>query len=687
MKSTAKPTDSKRGSLLRFGLYAVFFVIVFSISYLGIVPRSLSYSAGDVALDNIIAPKRIVNERLTENLRLQAENTTAPVYDYIVSAYSSATEKVVGFYSGVYEMHDEYLDEAAVKAANSVYSLELTLEQYSYLVNLSQNELTVMKNASLDALNSIYSTSEVIASHLDVYRMMAEEYISHTSLNPTQKVIASSVVKSYIIPNMILNESATALARKAARDSVYEVVYETGQTIINKGDVLTEDDIQLLKDNNLLRTSFMDMTVSSVGLPALMLLILFLFDRFLRIFHPDISGDAPGLICAGVVYILVLSLGQIGMDTSPFLIPAALFPMCMCMIYSSAPKASFFCLFYVPLLCVCLQFDVDTAVFVLISSAVGIINLRNIRSRSDIITTGFRVAAVNVVMVLVLTLYRSGSVLTAGIFRNTFYAIGNGAACALAVSIICLIWENVFRKLTPFRLLEMSGANDRPIQELITRAPGTYHHSLIVSNLSEAAAISVGGNPLLARVGAYYHDIGKIEKAMYFSENQAGSVNILDNLAPDLSAKIIKNHVTDGMAIATHSKVPSEVVRFIETHHGTSEITYFKIKADREGYAGEENFHYRGALPVSREESIVMLADSVEAAARSLKNPDAESLKNVIDRIFEKKIGEGQLEQSMLTFADIDRVKKEFYEVLLNIYHQRVEYPDAEKENKIDEEN
>lgn len=685
MRSTAKQTDKRSGGLLRFGLYAVFFVIVFSISYLGIVPRSLSYSAGDVAIDNIIAPKRIVNERLTENLRIQAENTTAPVYDYIVSAYSSATEKIQDFYSGVYQMHDEYLDDSAVKAANSVYSLDLTLEQYSYLVGLSQSEITVMRNASLDALSSIYSTNEVIASHLDVYRMMAEDYINRTSLNPTQKAIASAVVKAYIIPNMILNESATALAKKAARDSVYEVVYETGQTIINKGDVLTEDDIQLLKDNNLLRTSFMDMTLSSVGLPVMIIIILMLFDRFLTIFHRDISHDTAGLICAGVLFILVLSAGQIGMDTSPFLIPAAMFPMCMCMIYSSAPKATFFCLFYVPLLCVCLQFDVDTAIFVTVSSAVGIINLRNITSRSDIITAGVRVAAINVVMVIVLTVYRSGSVLTAGIFRNTFYAIGNGTGCALTVSIICLIWENVFRKLTPFRLLEMSGANDRPIQELITRAPGTYHHSLIVSNLSEAAAISVGGNPLLARVGAYYHDIGKVEKAMYFSENQAGSVNILDNLAPDLSAKIIKNHVTDGVAIANHAKVPAEVVRFIETHHGTSEITFFKIKADNEGYCGEENFRYRGHLPVSREESIVMLADSVEAAARSLKTPDAESLKNVIDRIFDKKLREGQLEQSMLTFADIDRVKKEFYEVLLNIYHQRVEYPDAKKEETDEE--
>ena len=685
MRSTQKQTDNSRGGLLRFGLYLLFFAIVFSISYLGIIPRTLSYSAGDVATDNIIAPKRIINEKLTEDLRLQAENTTAPVYDYIVSAYSSATENIMNFYDGVYQMHEEYLDDAAVKAANSVYSVDLSLEQYTYLVRLSLNEITVMRNASLDALNSIYSTNEVIASHLDVYRMMAEDYINRTSLNPTQKAIASTVVKASIIPNMILNESATALAKKAARDSVYEVVYETGQTIINKGDVLTEDDIQLLKDNNLLRTSFMDLTVSSLGLPALMFLILLLFDRFLSTFHPDISSELPELICAGIVFILVLSVGQIGMDTSPFLIPAALFPMCMCMIYSSAPKAAFFTLFYVPLLCVCLQFDVDTAVFVVISSAVGIINLRNIRSRSDIITAGARVAAVNVAVVVILTLYRSGSILTAGILRNTYYAIGNGAACALMVSIICLIWENAFRKLTPFRLLEMSGANDKPIQELITRAPGTYHHSLIVSNLSEAAAISVGGNPLLARVGAYYHDIGKIEKAMYFSENQAGSVNILDNLAPDLAAKIIKNHVTDGIAIASHSKVSYPVVRFIETHHGTSEITYFKVKADREGYTGEENFRYSGHLPVSREESIVMLADSVEAAARSLKNPDAEALKGVIDRIFEKKIGEGQLEQSVLTFADIDRIKKEFYEVLLNIYHQRVEYPDAGREEKNEE--
>jgi putative nucleotidyltransferase with HDIG domain len=346
--------------------------------------------------------------------------------------------------------------------------------------------------------------------------------------------------------------------------------------------------------------------------------------------------------------------------------------MTLCLAFNSriAVQTNLFLMLF---LAVGLQLDIDSFIYLAVSGYTGIVYMRQMSSRSDIFKTGILVSIINVLMILIINTYRDN--LSVQILNEFLYGIGSGIFSAVLANAMLMLWEMVFNILTPFKLLEMSNPSDELMQKLITEAPGTYHHSLVVSNMAESAAKQIGANMLLARVGAYYHDIGKAEKAVYFKENQTDIKNPHDFIAPEVSAKIIKNHVSDGIYLAEKDRVPEEIIDFIRMHHGTSEIAYFKAKAEENGYHGDEDFHYQGILPRTKETSIVMLADSVEAAVRSLDDRSAEDIKNMIDSIVNQKIDGGQMKDSPLSFADIEQIKLMFFDVLTGVYHSRIKYP------------
>ena len=241
------------------------------------------------------------------------------------------------------------------------------------------------------------------------------------------------------------------------------------------------------------------------------------------------------------------------------------------------------------------------------------------------------------------------------------------------------LWENLFSILTPIKLLELSNPNHPLLKRLLVEAPGTYHHSLMVGNLSEAAADLIGANSLLVRVGAYYHDIGKLYKPYYFKENQFGMSNPHDLLEPYESAKIILAHVTEGIKLAKEKNLPSEIIEFIDEHHGTTSVAYFYYKAkEDDDSVNIEDFRYKGKKPQSKETALVMLADSVEAAVRSIKNPTREKVEEMVNKVVKGKINDAQLDECDITNKDINTIINAFINILLSIYHDRIEYPSFE---------
>jgi putative nucleotidyltransferase with HDIG domain len=330
------------------------------------------------------------------------------------------------------------------------------------------------------------------------------------------------------------------------------------------------------------------------------------------------------------------------------------------------------------------SYDTPSYIFALVSGVAASFVLRGAQKRMDLIRAGLIIAAANCIAMIALLLGRRAA---AGAYPGVlFWAAFNGTASGMLVLGFLPPLEHALNAATAFRLIELSDLNAPILRRLFTAAPGTYSHSIMVANLAEAACQDIGANALLARVGAYYHDLGKMENPEYFVENQT-DYNRHDDIAPRLSATVIRSHVKFGLEKARQLGLPREVIDIIGEHHGNSVITWFYNKAlKQEGADGKspvnmEDFTYPGTPPRSRESAVVMLADMTEAAVRTLDKPTVARLEKFIQELINAKVEHGQLARSELTFKDLETIKNAFVRVLVGYYHSRIEYPNqgAEK--------
>ncbi|MDD5746681.1 MAG: HDIG domain-containing protein, partial [Candidatus Omnitrophica bacterium] len=321
----------------------------------------------------------------------------------------------------------------------------------------------------------------------------------------------------------------------------------------------------------------------------------------------------------------------------------------------------------------------DMLLIMLAGGVVSIYAVLNVRRRRDLTKAGFLIGLTNMVAIIVSGLINFVSLNQLVI--ESGWGLLNGIAAAIIVNGVLNVFEIVFGVTTNISLLELSDLNQPVLKELVLKAPGTYHHSLVVGNLSESAAEAVGANSLLARVGAYFHDIGKLRMATYFSENQPQAENKHDNLSPTISSLIIINHIKEGAELAKKYRLGKAINDIIIQHHGNDVVHYFYHRAleqrgDQDTAVQAEDFRYPGPKPQSKEAAIVMLADSVEAASRSIPQPTPEKIKDMVHRIINNKFIDGQLDDCNLTLKDLHDIAEVFAHILNGIFHTRVEYPD-----------
>ncbi len=319
-----------------------------------------------------------------------------------------------------------------------------------------------------------------------------------------------------------------------------------------------------------------------------------------------------------------------------------------------------------------------------VACSLGLFSVRDIKKRSQFFFTTPGIVFLSYTIVVIafsMTAFQGWTALA-----NELFFIAINAIFILFTYPLILLFEKTFNVTTDFTLLELSDTNLPLLKELMTKAPGSFHHSLQVSNLAEAAAGAIGANSLLCRVGGLYHDIGKMENPGYFTENQTEN-NEHNKLKPRMSALVIKAHVSNGVKIAEEHKLPEIIIDFIKTHHGTSLIKFFWDKAQENADEDkkeirEEDFRYDGPLPQTKETGILLLADCIEASSRAMKDPNYQKLENLVDKMIETRVSEGQLSKTPLTFKDLTTIKETFLNILVGIYHSRVEYPDEEKESE-----
>lgn len=315
------------------------------------------------------------------------------------------------------------------------------------------------------------------------------------------------------------------------------------------------------------------------------------------------------------------------------------------------------------------DWSLSQTLILFMGSLAGAYKVKEARRQSSLWLGGFLVALVQVVCFLLIDPTLS---------KNTVAYIFNGLISGGVLILTWKVFEMIFGEITNFTLLELSDSSHPLLKRMVVEAPGTHHHSLIVSNLSEAAADAIGAHALLARVGAYYHDIGKMLKPEYFTENQMMMGNKHDNLEPSISRLVLLNHVKEGVELAKKHKLHPRIIDFIPQHHGTSLMHYFYHKALAEGAeeVGEENYRYPGPKPQSKEAAIVLLADSAEGATRALDEHTPQKIEDVVRKVINNKFIDGQLDECNLTLREIDAIAIAFVRVLCAMYHSRIKYPE-----------
>ena len=506
--------------------------------------------------------------------------------------------------------------------------------------------------------------------------------------------LVQKMAESFLRPNLTFNKDETEERKRMARERVNPVYFQLkrGEVIVRAGDRIQEEHLLKIKALRKAQESgYFFFTL--VGIAGLALLVLSSLYQFSTKNIRKISLSTSDLLFLSSVLVVLLGLLRLFLTMTGILggeflsIPSSsylyLFPIAagamIVRIVIHSEVAIFFAVLSSYFAAFMTGNQLSYFIFNLMSSVVGAHLVARCEQRNIIIRAGIYVGGVNLLVILALN-FISGSPLKAGLLYDLPMGFGGGLLSAFLVLGLTPIVEGLFGYTTDIKLLELANLDHPLLKDLTLQAPGTYHHSVIVGSLVEAAAKSVSANPLLARVSAYYHDIGKLKKPLYFIENSGGLDSRHNHLAPSMSSLILISHVKDGVELARENRLGERITRIIQQHHGTSLISFFYQKAKEQedpemNALDEKDFRYPGPKPQTKEAGLVMLADAAEAASRSLTDPTPARIKGLVQRIIQGIFLDGQLEECELTLKNLHNIEDSFTRILTAIFHQRIEYP------------
>ncbi|MFN3597272.1 MAG: HD family phosphohydrolase [Rubricoccaceae bacterium] len=505
---------------------------------------------------------------------------------------------------------------------------------------------------------------------------------------PDTVEVGATLLRTVLEPSLVFQEEATRLRVEERMAEVQPTRgrVQQGMTIIRRGDEVTPERYDQLRSLVLAqreRAGGSSWVRTVAGRTVLVLAALTLLALYLLLLRRPLVEDLRQLLLIALLVAAALVgfmiAGSVG-GSARYGVPVALVSVLLTIIYDS--RVGSFVTMTLALLGGLLSgYDFTFTFATLLAGIMAVFSVRDVKSRSQLLATAGLVFGTFAAILFAFAALRADPL--SGRLLGDLTAAGVHAVLILLAAPILWAFERTFGVTTDLTLLELSDTNRPLLKELSLRAPGTFSHVLQVANLAEAAADAIGANALRARVGALYHDIGKMIKPEYFIENQRPGENPHDRLSPYMSALVIAAHVKDGAELAREQRLPKVIYDFIPTHHGTALIEYFYRRAQEQaGPDGppvdEAEFRYPGPRPQTNEQAVVMLADSVEAASRSLDRPTPRRLEALIDSIFKARIEDGQLNSSSLTFSDLSRIKETFLSILCGIYHFRVKYPGQE---------
>ncbi|RAK10344.1 hypothetical protein C8C77_10863 [Halanaerobium saccharolyticum] len=710
----------------------IFFVLIALILSLDLIPNQVDLRAGQVSQSDITAPRTItfIDESRTSELRQRAADTAPRVYEEdstveeevinkVNNLFEAVSEKRSFFYNNKISLSaeseqeseqniqetenpevqetdgtDNVLTTAEIEnfdqdEINEIIGLvreeidfEISSDSLSTLITLNSDELTELQERAHNLLQNKLG-SRILPSDLPEAREELRQSAMEMDISRSKRLVLAEIAETVIAANMFLNQEATTSRRQEAISEV-EAVEQTvrqGEIIVRKGDVVTESDIDILERLGLQKSGINYYNITGRNLISLILVLLLGF--YFYKYQKSVWQDNSKLLLIELLILTVVFFAKIlTLFQNPFvdfMVPTAMASILLTVLIGS-DTALITTLFISLLIAPVYDMNFNIVLTSFLAGLIGIFSVTKVKERGDIIRAGLNVSFILVFLIGGLSLMQQNQDWT-----YLIWSIGGGIVNGLLVGVLANgllpYLEDLFDMTSSVKLLELSNPSQPILKRMLVEAPGTYHHSVIVGNLAETAAEDVGADSLLARAAAYYHDIGKLKRPYFFSDNQFGGENPHDKTSPNLSALIIKSHVKDGVEMAEENGLPSKIIDIIKQHHGTNLISYFYQQAlqnNKHDDIEKKDFRYDGPKPQSREAAIIMLADITEAALRSknFNKNNHDRIEGFVRGLVKDKLIENQLDQSNLTLSDLDTIVKSFVKVLTGIYHQRVEYPE-----------
>jgi hypothetical protein len=666
-------------------IYKVFLYLVATVLVIYLVPKGgkfKDFQKGKVwQHENLYAPFNFAIKKDKDMMARETEAARANAVPFFDFDEQIATEAIQNFDAlfansfadSLYRTPRSVAMDIGTNILTSVYKNGVIGELGTY----REDQLIYLKNGN--------EVQEILYSQL-----VREDELSKIISDRTETTSATDVaallqqlIRRTVKPNVTYNATMTQSAIDSEIDAISpnRGIIEKGARIIAKGEVVEGDTYQILNSLQARyesevwgQNNYYWVVLGYTMLVSLVFIMLFLF---LKKYRNEIytHNTKVSFIFFNVVLMVFLTTLVVKYDaTYVYVMPLCVLPIILKSFFD-ARLGLFVHVLTVLLLGFVVPNSFEYLFLQIIAGIVTILTVSELSKRANLFISIGQITFIYMVGYFAFYIIQEGNVQNMELENYLYFLLG-GLVTLFAFPLI-YIYEKIFGLVSEVSLLELSNTNSKLLKELSNKAPGTFHHSLNVANLAEASANEIGANSMLVRVGALYHDVGKIINASHFTENQLNAVNILDELSPKESAAIIIDHVIKGIEIARKNKLPDRVIDFIRTHHGTSLVYYFyKKEQDIEGVAEEDDFRYPGPTPFSKETAILMMADSVEAASKSLKEPTSTKIDTFVENIINKQMEQGQFNNANITFKEIETIKKVLKKKLKNIYHLRVEYPE-----------
>ena len=670
-------------------------------------------SVGSPAKEAITAPRMVEDTVNTEALRQAARNNVKDVYAVDTKLADTLISNAQSFFSALSSFRNAAKDTRAASWAAANGGVENTdsrswqeviptadllsmLDKLPFvisdtslgysLLDASDAEIKQLQGLVMDTLTKELRAGVSADNQVKVLAVVNRD-LKVTTLSVWLKALGEMVYDNYLQPTNVINSIETTRAQEQAAAAVEPEYIARGATIVVAGQNVTQQQYDMLLSLDLVKGAEATSHLAP-GAIAYLFCVYGMFLLYLYFFEREIFSSNKQMTILALVLLLSLVLEWVCYIIDPRVTPAIFGVLLTTLLISRKTAESVNIVFALSFALLAggsgtTLFGSDsilTMASILISGQMTMLVAERSKKRSTLIAAGTLGGLAGSAMIVA-----GGAILEYSWNSSLIYA-GLQLASALILSVFCVgmlsMWENLFDIVTPARLHELANANHPLLRKMMTAAPGTYHHSMMVASLAEGAAEAIGANALLARTGAMYHDVGKLRRPLYFMENQNGQ-NIHDTLSPEESAGFIIAHQKDAMSYLSRYRMPSEVKKIVAEHHGTTLVAYFYHKAKQmQTQDGEpvieRLFRYPGGLPSTKESAIVMLADSCEAAVRSLCEPTREDVAEMVRRIVQGKMDDGQLRQSPLTLEEINKIEKSFLVTLTGLMHERIRYPGTE---------